>query len=381
MRSLELSSTGVAGTLTLSAPLLALQNLNLSACDGISDAGINHLGQMWGAGLKELNLSYTRVAGSRIGASLPCLANLILDGCCWLTDAGLDKLLKSWGGASLRRLSLMHSYIMGTNIGTPCPHLEQLILHNCRKITDEGLVNLLMLWGIELRELGLSNTRIFGSNTANTGACSRLEKLYLTDCLSLTDCGLNSLLQLCSHNLQVLSLVSAEISGTGLDLGLPRLEHLDLNTCQNLSESHLNRFLVAGCNPGLKSLDLSRTKISGALLPDGCRRFDQLESLRLDRCEQLTDPGLAKLLLHICGAGLKEVSLSWTEIHGTRIKRDVGSGKFPQLESLDLNCCRKLTDRGVANLLSLGGPALKRVNLKHTSCRDNNNSVKLVSNL
>ena len=381
LRSLNLSSTRVAGTSTLSTPLPGLQNLNLRACDEVSDAGINHLGRLWGARLTELNLSYTRVTGSRIGASLPCLASLNLDGCCWLSDAGLDLMLKSWGRASLRSLSLMHTYIMGTNIETPCPHLERLILNNCRKIANEGLVSLLMLWGSELRELDLNYTRISGTNTANTGACSRMEKLYLTDCLSLTDSGLNSLLQLCSHSLQVLSLASTEITGTGLDLGLPRLEHLDLNTCQNLNESHLNRFLTAGCNPGLKYLDLSRTKFSGTLLLDGGCGFDQLESLRLDRCEQLTDPGLAKLLLHICGTGLKEVSLSWTEIHGSRINRDVGSGKFPRLESLDLYCCRKLTGKGVANLISLGGPALKRVNLKHTPWQTINNFMALVSNL
>ena len=220
--------------------------------------------------------------------------------------------------------------------------------------------------GPKLRCLDLSETKVSGDSLV--GSTVRLEKLETLDlncCDRLTDSGLCAFLSMCGPKLNDLYLSETNVSGdslVGSTVQLENLETLILSSCDNLTNSGLCAFLSM-CGPKLIRLDLSYTNVSGDSLYGSTVQLEKLEALILNRCTQLTNSGLCAFL-SMCGPKLNYLSLKSTNVSGDSL---VGSTvQLEKLETLILFYCKQLTDSGLCALLSMCGPKLRCLDLSCT---------------
>jgi Leucine-rich repeat (LRR) protein len=211
-------------------------------------------------------------------------------------------------------------------------------------------------------------------------------------------------------NLQTLSLRSCKITDAGLVLATKGMKFPELTSVE-LGENPLSDIGVISllrAAPNLKTLDIFTTQISDATVKQA-RTLKQLERLHIaaTRCTDLSiellkgHPTLKELYAGGCVSDvgltrLKELPLKRLSVGWTAKISDPGLALIPKavpdLEWLDLNGARKITDAGVANLRGLtklsglslyeteiGNPALdaikemkslKSVNIKRTNVTD-----------
>ena len=191
--------------------------------------------------------------------------------------------------------------------------------------------------GLPLVALDLTLTRFTGAGLARERLnFNLLEKVNLSCCVNLTDTGLHKLLASSGAALKDLVLVGTSISDAAfggvhlktrkdqmpgcsnvLDnvelsekVHLPKLEVLDLSSCDNLANAGLHQLLTTSGST-LKHLDLSMTNISDAALAGV--QLPRLEQLRLVACKNITDHGVRELVLNN-GSHLKLLVLCYTNI-------------------------------------------------------------------
>jgi hypothetical protein len=115
-------------------------------------------------------------------------------------------------------------------------------------------------------------------------------------------------------------------------MGCPNLTHLNLASCENVTDAGLDK-LAAGC-PNLTSLDLNKcwnvTDAGLEKLAVGC---PNLTSLNVGSCKNVTDAGIDKL-----------------------------ASDCPNLTSLELNNCWRVTDAGL-DKLAAGCPNMTSLKL------------------
>lgn len=194
------------------------------------------------------------------------------------------------------------------------PHLEWLGIPNAA-ISDLGLKNLTDLKNLQenLYSLQISDcTNITEEGVKSVIALKRLNNLYIQGC-GFSGVGLKGL------NLKVLMADRSSINDEGLHCiaEMNNLRSLGLSFCENITDTGLGEL--------------------GALL--------QLEELDLNGCKQISDLGLRNL------ATLKK------------------------LRKLDLRGCEKITDQGLQNLASLVN--LQELNLEDCSQITGNGFSKL----
>ena len=135
------------------------------------------------ATLADIDLSRTEISGEGL-KSLPVLnlENLNLTCCRKLTNAGLLELLCKCS-ATLKDLNLSSTTISGEGLASlPVLKLEKLIL-TCRKLTNTGLLELLGKSSATLTDLNLSLTTISGESLADwieRHAPGKLRRLWLS---------------------------------------------------------------------------------------------------------------------------------------------------------------------------------------------------------
>ncbi len=112
---------------------------------------------------------------------------------------------------------------------------------------------------------------------------------------------------------------------------------------------------ISGSN--LRVLDLSCTDITGIGLEEEVICLPNLETLSLVLCEKLTDGGLVEIL-RISRRKLRVLNLSSSTITGIGLEKGVKS--LPMLENLDLS---SLTGRGLAEILSISRSKLRSLNI------------------
>ena len=302
LKHLAISSTNV----TEVPKIFALQSLDLSRCENLTDAGLANLPAL--QSLISLDLSYChnlKDAGFVYMESLTALESLNLADC-YITGAGLAQLIK------LRSLT-------------------SLDLRECEELEDEGLACLPELPALTSLFLEYSNN-LTDAGLAHVGKLTTLKSLYIHACDSLTDAGivllgkLTGLKSLYIHACD--SLTDAGIVYVGKLTGLESLTIKSLASLTGAGFAELPRLR------SLKSLDLSNCKD----LPDEVLvyvgKLKTLESLNLSGCQELTDASL----LHVLA--------------------------LPVLERIGLNyACRKLTPEGLAILNELK-PLLRIVDLE-----------------
>ncbi len=191
--------------------------------------------------------------------------------------------------------------------------LKELDIRSCRLVTDDGF-----------------------RMAALTGRFARLESLGVQDCQRITDEGVARICMAMRSLVRVNISFCISVTDTGLKsvATLPRLEELNMRSCDNVSDIGVG-FLASDCGGhGLKRLDASF-----------CPNVTNTSALHMAA-------GMPKLkTLSLAGCSLDDDGL-------TRIAKELKC-----LEMLNIGQCRKLTDAGlkvVANELS---GSLQRIDL------------------
>ena len=143
---------------------------------------------------------------------------------------------------------------------------------------------------------------------------------------------------------------------------LPKLEKLVLRFGYTLSDQGLIEILMRS-RSNIRELDLTGSSITGVGVEEGLNALPNLETLNLTCCQKLTNRGL-KEMLRLSRCTLRVLDVSRTNITGCGFKDGIKS--LPMLENLNLNWCKELTDSGLLEILSISGNRLKTVNVSWT---------------
>ena len=377
LKNLDLRGTYVSfsnvGSLTCSFPVL--EKLNLSQCFNLTDAGIMGFLNKTGETQKILNLNYSEISFSNIGSltsSFPVLEELNLSECSNLTDAGIMGFLNKTG-ETLKILNLSGTSVSFSNVGSlTCsfPMLEKLKLLRCENLTDAGIIGFLNKTGETLKILDLSITSVSFSNVGSlTSRFPLLEELFLSSCSNLTDAGIIVFINKTGETLKILDLSNTTDSFShvgSLTRSFPVLEELNLYKCDNMTEAGIMGFLNK-TGETLKIIDLRWTAVSFSNVGSLICSFPVLKELNLSWCSNLTDTGIMGFL-NKTGETLKILDLRGTSVSFSSFS-NVGSltSSFPLLEELYLEGCSNLTEAGTMGFLNKTGESLKILNLSVTS--------------
>jgi internalin A len=328
LQSLDLSWCEVVSDLSVLSGLTALRSLNLQGCTGVSDlsglAGLN--------ALQSLKLSHCRsVSDLSALIGLNALQSLDLQGCRGVSDlsglVGLSLLqsLTLWsctGLSDLSGLSGLHA-------------LQSLNLWGCTAVSDlSGLSGLGALQALNLSACtAVSDLSVLSRLTA-------LRSLNLQGCSGVSD--LSGLAGL--HTLQWLDLsFCLSVSDLSGLTGLTSLRALDLSDCRDVSDLSALSGLTT-----LQSLDLSQC--TGVRDLSGLAALSALQSLNLSACTAVSDLSVL--------AGL--TALQSLNLQGCRGVSDLSVlAELTVLQSLNLQGCRGVSDLSVL----VGLTSLQSLNL------------------
>ena len=253
-----------------------------------------------------------------------------------------------------------------------CP-VQNLSLAGCNNLKDPGFESILSRIGqvgsfynghmrsliINMSEVTLNNIpTIYLRNLRN------LEKLDLYGSRKLCQIGLASFLNIIAKTLKALNLSSTNLTLSDMcdSVKFSSLEKLYLDRCENLSEAGLATFL-SRTGSRLKLLDLSATQLTLSGVASVSRLY--LEELRLNnKCKDISENGIVNLLDKTSGT-LKTLDLSWSNISLSEI---VSSNLIlPCLENLDLLGCKMLSAPGLFSFLNKAKATIKVLNLGKTN--------------
>lgn len=177
---------------------------------------------------------------------------------------------------------------------------------------------------------------------------------------------------------------------TYLSLKLTSLEILTLDGCSNIADKgiksieehslHLKELCLKGCvnvseeaitslvekrGESLRKLELDKCNVSDALIKTLGDQCENLESLSLGCCKEITDIGVNTLAIN--NKKLKYLNLSSCQISDTSIKTITEN--LPDIEVLNLQDCDEISFRVIENLISKCSK-LKSLNLQGTDLFD-----------
>ena len=366
LKCLELGHLTISGEglHVLQSKLITLEHLHLEWCEGITGQCMLEILQMCGTQLKVLELNNTKLTGEGLSVLEGKFVNLEtvnLRFCEDITKRGMTDILQVCG-TNLKDLDVSNTQITDEYLSGfkgKLIHLENLALADCKGITQQGILELLQLCGSQLKDLGLSRTKVTGEGMSVLhDKFIKLETLDLSCCYNITDQGVRELLQMCGTKLKVLDLSPADISGEGLselDGKFINLEVLALNGCKDITQEGLVEILQM-CGSQLKVLHLCSTKITGEGLSVLQGKFIRLETLDLSCWAGFTEQGLIEIV-RMCGTELKDLDLTQTSI--TCEGLTALEGKLVNLETLNLGFCEDITDHGMRELLQICGAGLR----------------------
>ena len=210
-------------------------------------------------------------------------------------------------------------------LANDCHKLQNLDLSCCSNISDTGVITLAQKCSA-LKKLDLNSTGVTDAGVSAVAKnCTNIEDLDLSDTDNrITDVALRAIAQ---H--------------------LPTLQLLHLGWCSGISDSGVIE-LARNCH-ALKALDLSNTLFTDASVSAIASNCPMLEDLNLttDDASLLTDKSVIALARHC-------PSLRVLNLCGTAVT-DVGMEAFRigvcSLEELTLDGCKDVSDAGVAALL------------------------------
>ena len=296
-----------------------------------------------------------------------------------LTTTGLNEILSL---PSLSSLIIRGSikFISGINVNIVSKQLQTLqLIGDYRSLNNDWFLQILEQCGSTLKSLTLENANITGEILIKyKGTLPCLENLDMSCCKQLTDKGLLQILQLCGSTLTSLIIQYTNITGENLSEykgTLPCLKNLDMYSCRHLTNKGLLHILQL-CGSTLRSLDISRTHITGEYPSEYKVTLPFLENLNMkysfkltnSETKQLTNKGLLQIL-QLCGSTLRSLNIQFTNITGENLSEYKGT--LPCLENLDLYGTR-FTNRGLLQILQLCGNTLRYLNIGLTNITGEN---------
>jgi hypothetical protein len=235
----------------------------------------------------------------------------------WATDSELDSLA---GIPTLSRLDLSETRITdhGLRRLKNASAITDLNLRYAELITGEGLSSL-KHW-TQLKRLDMEGTKVTDNTLQHLSAFTSLESLNLSSVL-VTDAGLDALTSL--PHLRELTLGGNKLTDAGLQAlrQLPGLTYLDLGGTQR-EDSGL--WSVSLTQPGLDTIatlkELRRLKLDGTLITARglatLQVLSNLEELDLHDCARVGDDVIPVLSAM---PGLRSVDLAGTKVTGAGI--------------------------------------------------------------
>ena len=252
------------------------------------------------------------------------------------------------------------------------PCIENLSMSSCDNLTDKGLLQILQLCRSTLRSLDISRTAITGENLSEyKGILPCLDNLNMSSCDNLTDKGLLQIVQLCRSTLRSLDISRTAITGENLSEykgTLPLLEKLKMVSCEQLTDRGLLQILQL-CGSTLRTLGISVTNVTGENLSEYKGTLPYLENLNMRLCGHLTDAGLLQIL-QLSGSTLRSLDLQWTNTTGESLSEKKRT--LPCLENLNMSCCNQLTNKGLLQILQLCGSTLRSLDISITNITGEN---------
>lgn len=355
---------------------LQLRELYLTACSQISDSGVVSVCEHQSA-LTVLDVgdceSVSDKGVTAIAACLLGLKRLVLVNC-QVTELSICKLRSL---QQLEHLDLNASYMVTSNglrLGLctePLRHLTSLNLGHCSSVHDgfvvEASEHLLQLTLLDLSSCKVTNAGLL----AISRHLVNLQYLSLSWCKDITDNGLLGIQDAADHRTNMkkhavncsLSLTSPQSPTKLISDSLPdqlqqlrmedlfpishlqRLQHLNLNACDKLT----NASIVQVMNfPAMKTLHLSWIpEVTDASLVAISNGAPKLEKLYLSSCRRITDAGMMKLTERLKRLSL--LSLTGCD-RLTDQTIDALANNTSSLRQLDVSFCGHITVEAVEKL-------------------------------
>ncbi|XP_013384737.1 uncharacterized protein LOC106154794 isoform X3 [Lingula anatina] len=218
--------------------LPSLCSVNLSHCTGLQDDSIEHMAR-----------------------NIKSLFSLNIDGISWVTDDAISVLV-SHQGQHLRQLCVDGAELSDDSLAeiSKCKLLEKFSISFAELVTDVGVQHLKKLSNLTSLRLKKGNQLtndgikcLFGGEEL-----SNLHLLDLTECSELEDDGVQQLVECCGSSLEYLALCWCwNITDHGLASIVDKCSHLqfmDLLGLDKIQGISLER--IPGCLPHLKFMDL-----------------------------------------------------------------------------------------------------------------------------
>ena len=290
-----------------------------------------------GGNLKKINVSDTNITLSEVGlltVTFSRLEELNVSACRGITDVGFISFLNK-AGDSLKKVDISRTRLTLSEVGlltTTLPRLEELTVVNCRTITDSGFISLLNKTGDNLKKIDITYTNITLSEVDSlTISLSNLEELTMPYCCGITKVGLLSFLNKAGDSLRKLDISFTKITLLelcSLSTNFPRLEELKVIYCPCITDVGFISFLnKAGDN--LKVINISNSNITLSEVDSLTTTLHRLEELYMSNCHNITNVGFIVSFLNKTGGDMKKISLRWTEdIAASEIK-----AFFPDIET------------------------------------------------
>jgi F-box and leucine-rich repeat protein 2/20 len=389
---------------TIATTFGVLQQLRLNHCPSITNAGLKAVARRRGASLLNISVAHcahiTDEAIEVLVQSCPRLQSIDISGCCGvfdrslialaklrslkciqlndcsnITDSAVTVLLLSLSAGIIRDIgllgcstltdeSLRHIYeqrtISGYKRHNYCKQLQTLKLGATANVTDQTVrriaaacTSLQSLHLIDMPQVGSDDT------LATISDISALTDLQLCGLQRVSDAGIHALFSglnppaLFTLNLQrCIKVTDASLECIAQKCG-SQLTMLLLEGSTGITDSGLKVLATAGTGFDLHTLSLSRLSITDDGIRILLRQCLHLQQLTLAKCTHITEKCLQPLrrlhkLNHLDLTGCKSIS-SFDSLLA-----------LPAVTELNLSDNVQLTDRGLANVISIV-PALEKL--------------------
>ncbi|KAM4748907.1 F-box and leucine-rich repeat protein 13 [Rhinophrynus dorsalis] len=236
-------------------------------------------------------------------SSLKNITVLNVADCIRISDPGVRQVLEGPSGAKIRELNLTNcvrvSDLSLLRIAQKCHNLTYLSLRFCENVTDSGIELLGNM--ASLISIDLSGTSITDEGLSTLGAYSKIKELIVSECLGITDIGIQKFCQQSkdleqldiSHCLQVTNNTVKTVAFcckmlTSISMaGCPKVTDLSIQYLSGVCH-YLHVLDISGC------VHLSDRTLKH--LRKGCR---QLRVLRMLYCKSITKAAALKLELKV----------------------------------------------------------------------------------
>ena len=326
-----------------------LTAIDLEECSLVTDKGLATLAAACPELLPDKVLS--KAKGVRFCAAVakqhPDLMEIDLLECNAVTDKGLEALAKSCPRLLPNKvLSKAKGNLFCIAVANQHPDLAEIDLQKCIAVTDKGLAALAKGCPKLLPSKVLSKAKGDLFCVAVAKQHPDLVEIDLLGCQAASDKGLAALAKACKQLLpsKVLSLAKGDCFCAEVAAQHPDLADINLQDCEAVTDRGLEALAVS-CRLLLPSRVLSKAKGDRFCSAVAAHHPDLLD-INLQDCEAVTDVGL-EALAKSCPHLLPSKVIS--NAKGDRFCAAVAAN-HPGLTRIDLQECKRVTDKGLAAL-------------------------------